>query len=88
MISDRVHKTLNQKSERHQEELRRLGKIAEDAPLSSNAIVIRQSRQVVGINTLLLNPATPRDDFIFYFDRMAALLVERCTPTVVALLVG
>lgn len=87
MISDRIHKTLAQKSRMHQEELKRLGKIAEDAPLSSNVIVLHQGRQVVGINTLILNPATPRDDFIFYFDRMAALLVERCASVSIVWLV-
>lgn len=87
MICDRIHKTLAQKSRTHQEELERLGKIAEDAPLSSNVIVLQQGLQVVGINTLILNPATPRDDFIFYFDRMAALLVERCASVGIVWLV-
>ncbi|KAF1919755.1 uridine-cytidine kinase 2 [Ampelomyces quisqualis] len=76
MVSDQVRKTLADKSSRHQVELRRLGKIAEDSPLSSNAIVLKQTNQVRGMHTLLLDPSTSREDFVFYFDRMVALLVE------------
>lgn len=76
MVSDQVRKTLADKSAQHQAELRRLGKIAEDSPLSENAIVLKQTNQVMGMHTLLLDPATSTEDFIFYFDRMVALLVE------------
>ncbi|KAF2129593.1 uridine-cytidine kinase-like protein-like 1 [Dothidotthia symphoricarpi CBS 119687] len=79
MVSDQVRKTLADKSALHQTELRRLGKIAEDSPLSENAIVMRQTNQVKGMHTLLLDPSTSREDFIFYFDRMVALLVETAT---------
>jgi uridine kinase len=77
MVSDRIQKILSHKSKLHQIELRRLGEVAEDAPLSSNAIILKQTNQIRGINTLLLNPETPREDYIFYFDRMVALLIER-----------
>jgi uridine kinase len=77
MVSDRIHKTLAQKSMAHQQELKRLGKLAENVPLGENCIVLERSSQVVGINTLLLDPLTDREDFIFYFDRMACLLVEK-----------
>lgn len=77
MVSDRVHKTLNSKSRMHQVELKRLGKLSEDEPLSDNVIVLEQSSQVVGINTMLLDPDTTAGDFIFYFDRLVALLIER-----------
>lgn len=77
MVSDRIRKILNQKSKLHQVELRRLGKVAEDAPLSDNVIILSQKRQIRGINTLLINPDLSREDFIFYFDRLAALLIER-----------
>ncbi|OCK75925.1 uridine-cytidine kinase-like protein-like 1 [Lepidopterella palustris CBS 459.81] len=77
MVSDRIEKILAHKSKMHQIELRRLGKVAEDAPLSTNAIILNQTHQILGINTLLLNPETSREDYIFYFDRMVALLIER-----------
>jgi uridine kinase len=76
MVSNQVRQTLESKSVQHQTELRRLGKIAEDSPLSENAIVLKQTNQVRGMHTLLLNPSTSREDFVFYFDRMVALLVE------------
>ncbi|KAI8942555.1 hypothetical protein NX059_000615 [Plenodomus lindquistii] len=76
MVSNQVRQTLEQKSIAHQTELRRLGKIAEDNPLSSNAIVLKQTNQVMGMHTLLLDPETSREDFVFYFDRMVALLIE------------
>ena len=77
MVSDRIHKILSHKSLLHQLELRRLGSLAENAPLSDNCIVLRRTSQIIGINTLLLDPLTDREDFIFYFDRMACMLVEK-----------
>jgi uridine kinase len=77
MVVDRIKKTLTQKSEMHQQQLLKLGKAAEVAPLSQNVIVLQQKRQIKGIHTLLLNPTLPREDFIFYFDRMASLLIEK-----------
>lgn len=79
MISDRVHKTLGQKSRLHQAELRRLGKASEDAPLSPNVIVLEHTNQVRGVNTKLMEPNVDREDFVFYFDRLAVMLVEKAT---------
>lgn len=79
MISDRVHKTLDQKSRLHQAELRRLGQVSEDTTLSPNVIVLEHSNQVRGINTRLMEPGLDREDFIFYFDRLAVMLIERAT---------
>ncbi|KAF2497103.1 uridine-cytidine kinase-like protein-like 1 [Lophium mytilinum] len=77
MVSDRVEKILAHKSKLHQVELRRLGEVASDSPLLPNAIVIPQTNQVLGMNTLLIDPATSKEDYIFYFDRMVTLLVEK-----------
>jgi uridine kinase len=77
MVSSQIQKTLAHKSAQHQLELGRLGKIAEDSPLSSNALIIEQTNQVKGIHTLLMNPETSREDYIFYFDRMVAMLIEK-----------
>lgn len=79
MVSDRVHKTLHQKSKLHQAELRRLGKVAEDAPLSENVNIMSHTNQIRGINSLLMNPTLDREDFIFYFDRLAVMLFEKAT---------
>ena len=77
MVTGQIQKTLAHKSAQHQLELTRLGKIAEDTPLSSNAIILEQTNQIKGIHTLLMNPNTSSENYIFYFDRMAALLVDK-----------
>lgn len=77
MVSDRIHKTLTQKSRLHQAELRRLGKLGEDAPLSHNVMLLTHDNQVRGINTIIMDPELDREEFIFYFDRLAVMLVEK-----------
>jgi uridine kinase len=79
MVSDRIHKTLQLKSKQHQHDLRRLGKVSEDAPLSSNVIILQHTNQIRGINTLLMDLDLPREDFIFYFDRLVVFLLEKAT---------
>jgi uridine kinase len=79
MISDRVHKTLDEKSSLHQAELRRLGQASEDTPMSSNVILLEHSNQVRGINTRLMERGLIREDFVFYFDRLAVMLIEKAT---------
>ncbi|KAF2473860.1 uridine-cytidine kinase 2 [Lindgomyces ingoldianus] len=77
MISGQIGKTLSHKSVKHRLELSRLGKIAEDSPLSPNALILEQTNQVKGIHTLLMDPNTSREDYLFYFDRMAGMLIEK-----------
>lgn len=79
MVADRIRKTLEIKSNAHQEELKRLGEYAEELPLSPNVAVLDGTPQITGINTLISSPRVDREDFVFYFDRLAALLVERAT---------
>lgn len=84
MVSDRVHKTLETKSALHQTELHRLGTVSEDDPLSANVTVMEATNQLRGINTLIMDPELPREDFIFYFDRLATMLVEKATECAVS----
>jgi uridine kinase len=77
IVSDRIKKTLSEKSEAHQLRLQQLDQVAEDYPLTENAIVMAPKSQIVGINTLLMNPLTSREDFIFYVDRIACVLIEQ-----------
>lgn len=79
MVSDRIHKTLQQKSRAHQAELRRLGQVSEDAPLSEHVNFVKDTSQVRGINTLLMDQELDREEFIFYFDRLAVVLIEQAT---------
>ena len=77
MVVKHVQRVLGEKSRRHQLELQRLGKQAEDEPLSSNVLLLKETPQIVGMNTIIQNPNTDEVDFIFYLDRLATLLVER-----------
>ncbi|KAK0512073.1 hypothetical protein JMJ35_005201 [Cladonia borealis] len=82
MVVEHVKRTLEDKSRKHQEDLQRLGKQAKDEPLSDNVLIMKQTTQIVGINTILQNPMTKEVDFIFYFDRLSSLLVERAMENV------
>lgn len=77
MVADRIHKTLDAKSKMHQIELKRLGKVAEDLPLSKNVIVLPEKNQVRGINNIMFDQELDREEFVFFFDRLATMLVER-----------
>ncbi|KAK3174618.1 hypothetical protein OEA41_001864 [Lepraria neglecta] len=82
MVVEHVRRRLKEKSRKHQEELQRLGKQAEDEPLSDNVLLLKQTRQIVGMNTIIQNPMTKEVDFIFYFDRLSSLLVERAMENI------
>jgi len=77
MIIGRIQETLKEKSRRHRDELLKLGQAAEDEPLSPNVLLLKESRQIVGMSTILQTPSTKEVDFIFYFDRVSTLLVEK-----------
>lgn len=81
MVVDRVRKTLKEKSKRHQQALRLLFEIAEDAPLGPNVVVLENTSQLNGLNTIVLDPATEREEFIFCFDRIATMLLEKATES-------
>ncbi|MCJ1409308.1 Uridine kinase [Ptychographa xylographoides] len=82
MVVKHVQRVLGEKSRRHQLELQRLGKQAEDEPLSSNVLLLKETPQIVGMNTIIQNPNTDEVDFIFYLDRLATLLVERAMDNI------
>ncbi|KAI9683555.1 MAG: Uridine kinase [Trizodia sp. TS-e1964] len=77
MIVKHIQRTLKEKSKKHQEELTKLGTQVEDVPLSANIQLLDQTTQLIGMSTILQNPATNQEEFVFYFDRLAALLIEK-----------
>ncbi|EHY59346.1 Uridine kinase [Exophiala dermatitidis] len=77
MIVNQIRHILKEKSIRHNAELERLGQQIEDYTLSDNAIILAGKPQITGVSTILRNPVTSQIDFIFYFDRLAALLIEK-----------
>ena len=77
MIVKHIQRILAEKSKVHQDELRRLGQAVKDEPLSSDILLLKQTKQIVGMTTIIQNPMTDAVDFTFYFDRISTLLVER-----------
>lgn len=77
MVVKHVQRLLQEKSRKHQDDLKRLGEQVEDEPLSPNVLVMEQTKQILSMSTIIQNSMTETVDFIFYFDRMSALLVER-----------
>jgi uridine kinase len=77
MVTQYVERKLNDKSAVHRAELKRLGKSVEDEPISSNVIPLEQSNQLRAMSTIIQDRDTLVEDFIFYFDRLAAFLVEQ-----------
>ena len=66
-----------EKSEKHRAELQKLGKEVSEEPLSSNVLLLNQTPQLLGMSTIIQNEDTNREEFVFYFDRLATRLVER-----------
>lgn len=77
MVVKHVQRILLEKSKKHQEDLQRLGKQVEDEPLPSNILLLEQTKQIVGMSTIIQNPMTDKVDFLFYFDRLSTLLIEK-----------
>ncbi|KAJ6141608.1 Uridine kinase [Penicillium chermesinum] len=77
MVVKHIQRKLQEKSEHHTEELRKLGLIAADVELPRNVHVLPSTPQFLGMNTILQDPATEHVDFVFYFDRLSSILIER-----------
>jgi uridine kinase len=77
MIVKHISRALQRKSAVHLEQLRSLGQEPDDTPLSNNVKILPQTPQLMGMHTIIHNNLTRREEFLFYFDRMATLLVEK-----------
>ena len=77
MVVKHIQRKLQEKSEVHTEELRKLGLLAAQVELPPNVHVLPTTPQVQGLNTILQNPETEQVDFVFYFDRLSSILIER-----------
>jgi uridine kinase len=77
MVVNQIRQLLEEKSARHNDDLERLGRQVEDEPFSSHIEFMDLKPQVEAMSTILRNPATEQVDFVFYMDRLAALLVEK-----------
>lgn len=77
MVVKHIQRLLREKSEKHQDDLKELEQRVEDEPLSSNILPLEQTQQVIGMITIIEDPMTDEIDFVFYFNRLATLLIER-----------
>ncbi|TLS27630.1 hypothetical protein PpBr36_04624 [Pyricularia pennisetigena] len=76
MMVQYIEQKLLEKSKQHRAALSRLQLESLETPLSSKVIFIEQTPQLRGIDTILHDIDTSSEDFIFYFDRLSALLIE------------
>ncbi|KAI5848240.1 uridine kinase family-domain-containing protein [Tricharina praecox] len=78
MIVRHIQRALLKKSDEHIASLRKLNQGFEaEEPLAPNIKVLKESNQLTGMHTILHNRDTPREEFVFYFDRISTLLIER-----------
>lgn len=77
-----VEKKLFEKSRHHREALSRLEIAAKETPLSDRVVVLDDTPQLRFMNTILQDIDTGAEDFIFYFDRLASLVLEQALAQV------
>ncbi|GAB1316750.1 Uridine kinase [Madurella fahalii] len=76
MVVQFIQQKLLEKSTHHRAALTRLEIGANSEPLSDKVIVMNQTSQLRGMNTIIHDIDTSSEDFIFYFNRLTALLIE------------
>lgn len=77
MVVKHILRALQEKSKQHIQTLVELGEYNPDEPFPSNIDILPNTAQVKGMHTIIHDKQTSREDFIFYFDRISTLLVER-----------
>jgi uridine kinase len=76
MVIQYIENKLIEKSNNHRADLKRLGQFPDDQPFSNKVLLLEQTSQVLGMNTIIQDVDTSKEDFVFYFDRLATMLVE------------
>lgn len=77
MVVKHIQRRLQEKSDKHSMDLQKLGKLVPDDPLSPNVLLMEETPQFLGMYTTLQNDTTQQSDFVFNFDRLAALMIEK-----------
>lgn len=72
-----IERKLFEKSRHHREALQRLEAACKEEPLSKRVVVLDDTPQLKFMNTILQDMDTDAEDFIFYFDRLASLIIEQ-----------
>lgn len=81
MMVNFIQKKLFEKSTHHREALRNLETECAKQPLSKRIVVLDDTPQLKFMNTILQDIDTNAEDFIFYFDRLAGLVIESLVRT-------
>lgn len=77
MVIQYIERKLKEKSASHRADLNKLGQSVEANSLSDKVLLLEETSQLKGMNTIIQNIDTEAEDFIFYFDRLSTLLVEQ-----------
>lgn len=77
MMVQFIEKKLFEKSTHHREALSRLEAECKEQPLSDRVVILNGTPQIKCMNTILQDIDTSPEDFIFYFDRLASLVIEQ-----------
>ncbi|VUC20149.1 unnamed protein product [Clonostachys rosea] len=82
MMVQYIERKLFEKSTHHREALSKLEMECKEQPLSERVVVVNETPQLKFMNTILQNIDTNAEDFIFYFDRLASLIIEQALNNV------
>lgn len=79
MMIKHVSKQLFEKSEQHLKHLNELIETGKNLKLNQldNLKILQSTNQIKSIHTILINKNTSRDDFIFFFNRIATILINK-----------
>ena len=77
MVIQYIERKLIEKSKSHRADLKKLGQYSEDETLTDLVHVLELRPQLRGMSTIIQDIDTSNEEFIFYFDRLATLLVEQ-----------
>jgi uridine kinase len=77
MMTQFIEQKLFEKSTHHREALRKLEAEAAEESLSPRVVVMPETPQLKFMHTILQDIDTNAEDFIFYFDRLAGLILEQ-----------
>ncbi|KAI1261065.1 uridine kinase [Xylariaceae sp. FL1019] len=82
MVTQYIERKLLEKSTRHRAALKSLEAGFESEPLSERVVLLKETPQLKGMNTLIHDIDTSSEDYIFYFDRFSCLLIEQALNNV------
>ncbi|KAI1336624.1 uridine kinase [Xylariaceae sp. FL0016] len=82
MVTQYIERKLVEKSTHHRAALKSLEVGFDREPLSKRVIILKETRQLKGMNTLIQDIDTSSEDFIFYFNRLSCLLIEQALNNV------